>query len=98
MRLRLPEIRKPPRIRSGDTIGVIAPSGALQDGRLEAGIRVVESWGLRVVVGDAVCERQRYLAGSDDARLGDLRRMLDDPSVRALFCARGGYGSQRLLP
>ncbi len=77
---------------------MIAPSGALQDGRLEAGVRVVESWGLRVVVGDAVRDRQRYLAGSDDARLGDLRRMLDDPSVRALFCARGGYGSQRLLP
>jgi muramoyltetrapeptide carboxypeptidase len=51
-----------------------------------------------VLLGNAVLERQAYLAGGDEARRADLERMLDDPAVRAIFCARGGYGSQRLLP
>ena len=97
-KLALAAIRKPPRIRTGDTVGVVAPAGALQEDRLEAGVRVVEGWGLRVVLGDAVRDRRAYLAGSDEARLADLQRMLDDPGIRAILCARGGYGSQRLLP
>jgi muramoyltetrapeptide carboxypeptidase len=77
---------------------VIAPAGALQEDRLAAGVRVVESWGYRVQLGDAVRARRAYLAGDDEARGADLQRMLDDPGVRAVLCARGGYGSQRLLP
>jgi muramoyltetrapeptide carboxypeptidase len=93
-----PPIRKPPRLRSGDVVGVIAPGGALDQGRLQAGIEVLEGWGLGVEVGSAVLQRQAYLAGGDEARLADLERMLDDPRVRAIFCARGGYGSQRIVP
>src|SRR5437867_11474768 len=91
-------IRKPPRIRSGDVVGVIAPAGAVDGDRLSAGVAVLERWGLSVQVGNAVLKRQAYLAGSDEDRLADLVRMIDDPRVRAIFCARGGYGSQRLLP
>jgi muramoyltetrapeptide carboxypeptidase len=79
-------------------VGVIAPSGPVDEERLQVGIKVLEGWGLRVQVGSAVLARQAYLAGSDDARLADLQRMIDDARVRAVFCARGGYGSQRLLP
>ncbi len=79
-------------------MGVVAPAGAVHSERLAAGVAVLEGWGLRVEVGEAVLKRQAYLAGTDDERLGDLRRMIDDPRVRAIFCARGGYGSQRLLP
>jgi muramoyltetrapeptide carboxypeptidase len=91
-------IRKPPRIRSGDVVGVIAPSGAVDEERLARGVAVLESWGMRVEVGPAVLERRAYLAGDDAARRADLERMLDDRRIRAVFCARGGYGSQRLLP
>jgi muramoyltetrapeptide carboxypeptidase len=97
-KLTLPAIRKPPRIRTGDTVGVIAPAGALHEERLQTGVRVLERWGLRVVLGDAVLERQAYLAGADEVRRADVQRMIDDPTVRAIFCARGGYGSQRLVP
>jgi muramoyltetrapeptide carboxypeptidase len=65
---------------------------------LARGIAALEAMGFRVRVGRAVGERCGYLAGSDTARLADLQAMLDDPSVRAIFCARGGYGSQRLVP
>jgi muramoyltetrapeptide carboxypeptidase len=51
-----------------------------------------------VELGSAVLERRAYLAGEDDARRIDLQRMLADDRVRAIFCARGGYGSQRLVP
>jgi muramoyltetrapeptide carboxypeptidase len=79
-------------------VGVVAPSGAVQEARLERGVQVLERWGLRVVLGDGIRARRGYLAGDDDLRRSDLQRMLDDPAVRAIFCARGGYGSQRLVP
>src|SRR5437879_893824 len=85
-KLKRAPIRKPPRIRSGDVVGVIAPAGAVDGERLSAGAAVLEGWALRVQV------------GSDEERLVDLVQMIDDARVRAIFCARGGYGSQRLLP
>jgi muramoyltetrapeptide carboxypeptidase len=96
--LNLPPIRTPRRIRTGDLVGVIAPSGVVDEQRLRAGLAVLEGWGVRVVLGQAVLERERYLAGTDEARGADVTRMLVDAEVRAVFCARGGYGSQRLLP
>jgi len=77
---------------------VVAPSGVVAEDRLEAGVRVLESLGLRVVAGEFVLARQAYLAGSDAERGADLQRMLDDPTIRAVFCARGGYGAQRIVP
>jgi muramoyltetrapeptide carboxypeptidase len=91
-------IRKPPRLHSGDVVGVVAPAGAVEAERLAAGVRRLESWGLVVEVGRAVLSRHAYLAGADDERRADLQGMLDDERVRAIFCARGGYGSQRIVP
>jgi muramoyltetrapeptide carboxypeptidase len=91
-------IRKPPRLRPGDVVGVIAPAGAVDEGRLRAGLALLERWELVVELGDAVLARRGYLAGDDDARRADVQRMIDDRRVRAVFCARGGYGSQRLVP
>jgi muramoyltetrapeptide carboxypeptidase len=77
---------------------VVAPAGAVQEARLERGVQVLERWGLRVMLGDGIRARRAYLAGEDGVRRSDLQRMLDDPTVRAVFCARGGYGSQRVVP
>jgi muramoyltetrapeptide carboxypeptidase len=79
-------------------VGVVAPSGVVDRDRLVRGIAVLEGMGFRVRLGRAVGERRGYLAGTDEARLADLQAMLDEPAVRAVFCARGGYGSQRLVP
>lgn len=97
-KLTFPPVQKPPRIQPGDVVGVIAPGGVLDEGRLRAGVAVLEGWGLGVELGTAVLERTAYLAGGDERRREDLQRMIDDPRVRAIFCARGGYGSQRLVP
>jgi muramoyltetrapeptide carboxypeptidase len=91
-------IRKPPPLRPGDVVGVIAPAGAVDEARLRKGLAVLHEWQLDVDLGGALLARQGYLAGEDEARLRDVQRMLDDPRVRAVFCARGGYGSQRLVP
>jgi muramoyltetrapeptide carboxypeptidase len=91
-------IGKPPRVRRGDVVGVVAPSGAVDEQRLEVGVRVLRGWGLEVELGAAVLSRRAYLAGDDQARRADLDRMIADPRVKAIFCARGGYGSQRVVP
>jgi muramoyltetrapeptide carboxypeptidase len=93
-----PPASRPRRVSPGDTVGVVAPSGAVDPARLARGAGVLAGLGLRVRLGSAVEHRAGYLAGSDQARLADLQSMLDDPSVRAVFCARGGYGSQRIVP
>lgn len=93
-----PPIERPVRLRPGDTVGVVAPAGVVAAERLAAGTRVLEDFGLRVVTGEAVLARQAYLAGSDAARRADLQRMLDADDVRAVLCARGGYGCQRIVP
>ena len=91
-------IVKPRRIGPGDVVGVVAPAGPIEEAWLRAGLRVLEGFGLRPRLGAAVLERRAHLAGPDAARLADLAALLADPDVRAVFCARGGYGSQRIVP
>jgi muramoyltetrapeptide carboxypeptidase len=93
-----PPIRKPPGIRKGDVVGVVAPAGALTEERLKVGLATIEAWGLVPRLGASVLARDAYLAGADGLRHADLQSVLDDAEVRAVFCARGGYGSQRIVP
>jgi muramoyltetrapeptide carboxypeptidase len=89
-----------PRLRPGDRVAVVAPAGPVPAGRLDAGLQVLASWGLEVVVGEharGTDERFGYLAADDAARAGDLMRAWCDPDVTAVFCARGGYGVQRMV-
>jgi muramoyltetrapeptide carboxypeptidase len=77
---------------------VVAPAGVVDETKLAAGIAALESFGVRVQGGDAVTAQAGYLAGDDAPRRDDLQRMLEAPDVRAVFCARGGYGCQRIVP
>jgi muramoyltetrapeptide carboxypeptidase len=88
----------PKRVRAGDVVGVVAPAGPIEEPRLHAGIAMLEELGLRPRLGNAVLQQRGHLAGSDAARLADLTAMIGDPDVRAILCARGGYGSQRIVP
>jgi muramoyltetrapeptide carboxypeptidase len=88
------------RLRRGDRVAVVAPAGPVQAGRLDAGLAVLESWGLDVQVLEharGTDERFGYLAADDAARADDLMRAWCDPAVQAVFCARGGYGVQRMV-
>jgi muramoyltetrapeptide carboxypeptidase len=91
---------RPPRLRRGDTAAVAAPAGPVPGERLDAGLAVLRSWGLVVREMDHVrgrYQRLDYLAASDAERVSDLTRAWCDPEVRAVVCARGGYGAQRVV-
>ncbi|HSQ60112.1 MAG TPA: LD-carboxypeptidase [Acidobacteriota bacterium] len=88
----------PPRLRPGDRIAIVAPSGPVRATLVRAGARRLEEAGFRVLWGRHVFDRRGHLAGSDAARAADLNRALRDPDIRAVLMARGGYGAMRLGP
>lgn len=88
------------RLRDGDRVAVVAPAGPVPAGRLDRGLAVLTSWGLDVQVLEharGTHDRFGYLAADDAARAEDFMRAWCDPDVRAVFCARGGYGVQRMV-
>jgi muramoyltetrapeptide carboxypeptidase len=88
---------RPPLLRKGDTVGIAAPSSYMLKAELEPGIELIRSWGLKVIVGKHVFRRNNSFAGTDDQRASDFQAMLDDPGIRAIICARGGYGAVRII-
>ena len=89
--------QRPPRLRPGATIGVAAVSGPVDPLRLDPGIARLRSAGYGVVEASNLRRRDGFLAGSDDERAAGYRELLRDPSVDAIFFARGGYGASRVL-
>jgi muramoyltetrapeptide carboxypeptidase len=90
--------RKPPALHPGETVAVVAPASAVDAGRLDRGLHAIAAMGYRAKVSPRVLGRSGILAGEDAARAAELNAAFADPEVKAIFCARGGYGSGRLLP
>ncbi len=91
---------RPRRLAPGDTVAVVAPAGPVPDDRLDAGLEVLRSWGLVVQEMPHVRGRLEdldYLAATDAARAAGVMAAWCDPAVSAVFCARGGYGVQRMV-
>ncbi|MEJ2723434.1 MAG: LD-carboxypeptidase [Deltaproteobacteria bacterium] len=88
---------KPSPLKPGERVGVIAPAGPVKESELQTGISVLESLGFEVKLSPHLYEEKDYLAGEDAARLCDLHMMFEDEGIRAVLCARGGYGTMRLL-
>lgn len=88
---------KPPRLRPGDLIGIISPAGPVDKSELQPDLELLRSSGLRIHIAPHLYDRHDYLAGDDEARLSDLHAMFRDREIKAIFCARGGYGTLRLL-
>jgi muramoyltetrapeptide carboxypeptidase len=85
------------RLRAGDLIALVAPSGAVSEDEVAAAVRTVEEWGLRARAGRHALGRHSFHSGTDAERLADLNEALRDPSVRGILCLRGGYGLQRIV-
>ncbi|MGH8133829.1 MAG: S66 peptidase family protein [Steroidobacteraceae bacterium] len=88
--------RRPPALRPGERVTVIAPASACDRAAFDAGLAVIAAR-YDVHYHPSIFERQRYLAGADARRLRELTEALGDPGIRGVFCARGGYGATRLL-
>lgn len=91
-------IIKPPLLKTGDTIGIISPSGAMEDKtNLERAIDFFENRGFHIKLSQNIYSKKRYLAGDDDVRANELNQMFADNSVNAIIALRGGYGAIRII-
>ncbi|HZG00446.1 MAG TPA: LD-carboxypeptidase, partial [Chitinophagales bacterium] len=87
----------PPALKAGDTIALLATARKIDSAEIEFAVQTLQSWGLNVTVGKTIGLGDNQFAGSDAERLADLQQQLDDPNVKAIVCARGGYGTLRLV-
>jgi len=91
-------IKTPPYLQKGDTIGLVCPAGSMPVEKISECIRVLnEDWGFTTKVGITIGQQYHYFSGTDEERLEDFQHMLDDDNVKAILCARGGYGLSRII-
>ncbi len=92
-------LMRPPYLKTGDTVAIVAPAGILKNrtAEIEKAKNLLKSWGLFVEVGKNVFNQNNHFAGTDGERCEDLQKAMDDPKISAIWCARGGYGTVRVL-
>lgn len=87
----------PRYLKKGDTIGITSPAGYILLKDIEPAVQQMMSWGYKVKIGDTIGKKNFGFGGTDDERAKDMQMMLDDPSLSAIMCARGGYGVIRII-
>nr|WP_298151590.1 LD-carboxypeptidase [Flavobacterium sp.] len=87
----------PEFLKKGDTVGILATARKIEMATLQPGIKLLESWGLHVVIGKTIGKEDHQLAGPDWIRATDFQEMLDNPSIKAIWAAKGGYGTVRII-
>ena len=90
-------IQIPPYLKLGDTIGITCPAGYITLTDIEPAVKKIKEWGFKIKIGDTVGKRNFTFGGNDEERLKDFQQMLDDDQIRAILCARGGYGMVRII-
>jgi muramoyltetrapeptide carboxypeptidase len=90
-------MQQPAFLKKGDTVGIIAPARKISPEDLQPSIDILSSWGLHVVLGKNLFHEDHQFAGTDAERSEDLQTMLDDVLIKAIICARGGYGTLRII-
>lgn len=91
------EGRIPDYLKPGDQIGITCPAGFITAEEIQPAVVLMESWGFKIVVGRTVGKRDFAFGGTDAERAADLQEMLDNPALKAIMCARGGYGMVRII-
>lgn len=91
-----PNTIKPPYLKRGDKVAITCPAKKLPSPMADA-VKLLESWGLEVVLGETVTASFHQFAGDDDLRARDLQHFIDDDNIKAIFAARGGYGTVRMI-
>ncbi len=90
-------MKVPPFLKAGDRVGIVSPARKISEEDMKPALDDLRTWGYEVVLGKSVFAADHQYAGTDAQRLADLQTMLDDPSIKAILCSRGGYGSLRII-
>lgn len=90
-------IIRPHRLQAGDTIGIVAPAGPFDRESFEQGVAMIQNMGFAIKTDPRLFAQEGYLAGTDTSRAAQVNAMVADNDVKAVICARGGYGSLRIL-
>jgi muramoyltetrapeptide carboxypeptidase len=87
----------PAYLKPGDTLAITSPAGYTSLKEIEPAVQQIQSWGFKVKIGDSIGKRHFTFGGTDEERLNDFQQLLDDKTVKAILCARGGYGFVRII-
>ncbi len=91
-------IKQPPFLKKGDTIAITCPAGYMEAANIKTCVQTLQKWGFQVLIGKTVgSDSTNYFSGTDEERRDELQAMLDEPSVKAILCGRGGYGVTRII-
>ena len=87
----------PPKLKKGDTIGIVSTARKISLAELKPAINIIESWDLHIKLGANLFEEDNQFSGNILQRTYDLQSMIDDDSIKAVLCARGGYGTVQII-
>lgn len=87
----------PSYLQPGDTIGITCPAGNISLYEIQPAIQEIETWGFKIKIGETIGKKDFTFGGTDEERTEDLQKMLDDPELKAILSARGGYGAVRII-
>lgn len=87
----------PTYLKQGDKIGIVATARKVSEAEVVPAVKVLEGWGFEAVLGQDLFRQDRQFAGTDEERAADMQRMMDNPEIKAILIARGGYGTMRII-
>lgn len=88
---------RPDNLQSGDSVAIVATARKVIREELTPAIKTLKQWGLKPILGNSIGLTDNQFAGTDQQRAEDVQQQLDDPAIKAIWCARGGYGTVRIL-
>jgi len=89
--------KQPEALQAGDKVAIVCPAGQMDEKRIQNCVQQLQTLSLEVIVGNTVGQKENYFSGSDTERLDDLQKALDDKTIKAIICGRGGYGISRII-
>ena len=88
---------QPTYLQKNDTVAIVSTARKISLKEIQPAIKLLKNWGLKVVIGNTIGFEENQFAGTDAQRISDFQKMLDDPKIKAIWCARGGYGTVRII-
>ena len=90
-------MQRPQALKKGDKVAIVSTARKIEKEELNAAIKIMEGWGLEIILGETIGAQDHQYAGSDELRANDFQKALDNHEIKAIFCARGGYGTVRMI-